>query len=107
MAALKPDFDELVAQLEPVSASWEQFAIHLGFDYNRIMAIRRDELGVTNQLSRMLSLWRGENTDCSWVDVVKSLRAMRWNELAESTESKHINGIGMCHVRDCTIDKFL
>lgn len=98
-ASLRPTLEQLTVQLEQISASWEQFAIHLGFNFDKICVIRRDEQGVANQLSKMLSQWLENEPTGTWKHIVKALRSVRWNDLADKTEAKYVNNVEVGRLR--------
>ena len=100
MAALRPDFDELVAQLEPTMASsWIELGMCLGVSNDTMETIKREEQDVTNQVPRMLRGWMSDNPEGGWSDIVKALRAMKHHALARDIQHKYIDK-GMYDVRE-------
>ena len=91
----RPDYDELVAQVKPVMATeWRKFGAQLGVSRNAIEKIKKEEQGLPNRLSRMLSVWMRDDPKGDWGDIAKALEAIGHHELAAEIQRKYINKKG-------------
>ena len=90
MSDCLPSYSQLVEELEPVSAKWDQLGIFLGFTQNDLDEIRRDKQDTIPSLYAMCNKWLERNPSGSWKDIVTALQKIKRLDLADELKKKYI-----------------
>ena len=78
--------------MSKVSADWWALGIQLGLTADELRAIRvNNPHDVARCMSDMLDKWLSKYPQQGWLDVVRSLRTMQRNDIADDVASKYCN----------------
>lgn len=90
MSDCLPSHSQLVEELAPVSAKWDQLGIFLGFTQNDLDEIRRDKQDTIPSLYAMCNKWLERNPSGSWKDIVTALQKIKILDLADELKKKYM-----------------
>ena len=91
-----PSFDQLVDELKVESTRWYEIGVHLLVPLWKLNTIGKEEKTCLEQLIKALEYWQKNGNlkmgnPFSWKTVVKVLRKIKNNDLAEMIEAKYLN----------------
>ena len=90
MPSVRPTLRELLGAVSKVSADWYTLGIQLDLAPDDLRAIRADHPQNVGQcMSDMLDKWQSKYPQRGWDDVVRSLRTMDRNDVADDIVSKY------------------
>ena len=91
-----PSIDQLLDELEVESSRWYAIGVHLLVPLWKLDTIEKEKKTCLEQLIKALEYWqKNGNLEAgnpfSWKTVVKVLRKIKNNNLAEMIEAKYLN----------------
>ena len=82
---------DLCSELKTVT-SWHQLGICLGLQTDELKQIELDYQRNERRKEEMLDLWLRRKPDAGWRDVVRALKQMKENTVAESIRQNYVRG---------------
>ena len=90
MSSVRPTLRELLGAVSKVSADWYTLGIQLDLAPDDLRAIRANNPhDVGRCMSDMLDKWQRKYPQRGWDDVIRSLRMMNRNDIADDITSKY------------------
>ena len=97
-----PTLRELLGALSKVSADWFMLGIQLDLTASELRAIEANRPHNVGQcMSDMLDKWQSKYPQQGWHDIVRSLREMDKNDIADDITTRYCTSTaGMCPCSD-------
>ena len=86
-----PKVGDLSSELRAVT-NWQRLGINLGLPTDELKQIELDYPGNERRKQELLDLWLRRKPDAGWRDVVRALKQMGENRVAEKIRQEYVRG---------------